>query len=199
MTPPHRRPHQAAARAPRHQLTASTPPHHHRPAGRRLPLTAPLPARWQPPPRTSEAIQGKTTSRRLPPKWTLERLSDPNPATATRRHLPLPHVGRRRRTALRDTTPRISDVPPPPHSMASTRWPPSHSRGRPGMKARAGVMANLPATTRAAPPDRRLPRPPRGSPGRTAPQGSNSAASLHSCHPSPRSLNQRRADPRAPS
>ncbi|KAH7940786.1 hypothetical protein HPB49_005642 [Dermacentor silvarum] len=63
------------------------------------------------------------------------------------------------------------------------------------MKARAGVMANLAPTTRAAPPDRRLPRPPRGSPGRTAPRGSNSAASLHSCHPSPRSLSQRRADP----
>ncbi|XP_037577039.1 nascent polypeptide-associated complex subunit alpha, muscle-specific form-like [Dermacentor silvarum] len=57
---------------------------------------------------------------------------------------------------------------------------------------RAGVM-----TTRAAPPDRRLPRIPRGSPGRTAPQGSNSAASLHSCHPSPRLLSQRRADPPA--
>ncbi|KAH7941786.1 hypothetical protein HPB49_017528 [Dermacentor silvarum] len=50
---------------------------------------------------------------------------------------------------------------------------------------RAGVMANLPPTTRAAPPDRRLPRPPRGSPGRTAPRDSNSAASLDSCHPSP--------------
>ncbi|XP_037577007.1 uncharacterized protein LOC119459265 [Dermacentor silvarum] len=62
---------------------------------------------------------------------------------------------------------------------------------------RAGVMANLPPTTRAAPPDRRLPRPPRGSPGRTAPRDSNSAASLDSCHPSPRSLSQRRADPRS--